>query len=119
VQQGTVTLDLSAGQAAYPSFYSYCKVIFPSVRSFLEHVGVGNAAEWAQLERQVWLEMLADTFYATWPIVTVWGEKGGQQAFVGIPAKGGKSPDFLASRAARPGDDEALAPTRYGGIAFG
>jgi hypothetical protein len=41
-------------------------------------MGLGNAEVLAQLERQVWIEMLADTFYARWPIVTAWGEKGGQ-----------------------------------------
>ena len=29
----------------------------------------------AQLEQQVWIELLAETFYARLPLVTVWGEK--------------------------------------------
>jgi hypothetical protein len=68
-------LDLSAGTDAYPSVLAAGKGLFPAAGLWLEGMGLGDAEELAQLEHQVWIALLAETFYATLPLVTVWGEK--------------------------------------------
>jgi SAM-dependent methyltransferase len=73
VQQSMVTLDFSVGTAGYTSFLPHMQTLCYFVESLLERMGLGEVEELAQLERQVWLEVLADSFYATWPMATVWG----------------------------------------------
>ena len=75
VQQSTKVLDLSAGTDAYASMLAVGKGLFPAIGLLLEGMSLGDAEELAQLERQVWIELLAETFYATVPLVMVWGEK--------------------------------------------
>jgi SAM-dependent methyltransferase len=75
VQQSTRALDLSAGTDAYASVLAASRGLFPAAGLWLESMGLGDAEELAQLEQQVWIEVLAETFYATIPLVTVWGEK--------------------------------------------
>ena len=75
IQQSTSVLDLSAGTDAYASVLAAGKGLFPAAGLWLEGMGLGDAEELAQLEQQVWIELLAKTFYATLPLVTVWGEK--------------------------------------------
>ncbi len=83
VRQSTRVLDLSAGTDAYASVLALCKGLFPAVGLLLEDMGLGDAEELAQLELQVWIEVLAETFYATIPLVTVWGEKSPDPAYTG------------------------------------
>ncbi len=75
IQQSTRVLDLSAGTDAYASVLAAGKGLFPAAGLWLEGMGLGHTEELAQLEQQVWIELLAETFYATLPLVTVWGEK--------------------------------------------
>src|SRR5258708_4609643 len=75
IQQSTRALDLSAGKDRYGRVVAAGRGLFPVAGLWLEGMGLGDAVELAQLEQHVWIELLAETFYATLPLITVWGEK--------------------------------------------